>query len=322
MMKVWILFFSLIELGQCVQPYFPSQITFIPDDGRTIMAIDEINQQAYLFLTYGQNSTEKTFLLKHFPYALPDSPQSKYYVQLLTDPSPYGCMYGTYWEKGGNAFNSFPSHWLNGSFIEVKNYLQFQYPMIKSTDPSLTEDYWYANATCRADDGEYPCEEIFFQKNTETPLRSTRVVRRGWNVVQIVIKYNIISLGPLDRKFVDSIPKNWSLACRDVMLGLFYDPQTSKIAVGQSSDVKIWLPTAPHRIDGDDTVTIQWRAKGCEDCFTWTPKQLAFNGKNYEEKQALTIKRVKNGTASQLIPIFQGGGFDPVPTEIYPIYLE
>lgn len=322
-MKFFVLFLSLIEFGQSIQPYFPSQITFSPDNGQTVLAIDEINQQAFQVLRYGQNSTENTFLLKHFPYAIPDSPQSQYYVQLLVDSFPLGCMYGTYWKNGGNVFNSFPSFWLNGSFIEVKNYLQFVYPMIKSTDSSLTEDYWYADTNCQTDSGEtYPCEEIFFKKNTEIPLRSTRVVRRGWLILQIVINYQIMSLGPIDQKFFDLIPKDWSMTCRDVLLGLFYQPQTAKLTPGESSDVQIWLPTAPHRINGNDTVSIQWKVKGCAECFTWTPKQLSFNGKNYQEKQSLNIKRVKNGTAYQLIPIFQGGGFDVVPPEIYPIYLE
>lgn len=314
----------MIGFGQCEQPYFPSQITFSPDNGRTIIAIDEINQQAYQILTYGINSTESSFLLKHFPYALPDSPQSQYYVQLLIDSAPLGCMYGTYWKNGGNVFNSFPAHWSNGSFIEVKNYLQYYNTMIKSTDPTLTEDYWFANVTCQTDSGAtYPCEEIYFKKNTEIPLRTTRVVRRGWDFLQITINYEVMSIGTLDRKFFNSIPKNWSLACRDVLLGLYFNPQTTKLAVGAKSDVQIWLPTAPHRIDGNDTMIIQWRIKGdCLDCFTWTPKQLAFNGKNFQEKQILTIERVKSGTGSQLIPIFQGGGFDVVPTEIYPIFLE
>ncbi|CAF4256092.1 unnamed protein product, partial [Rotaria sordida] len=29
------------------QPFFPPQIVFSPDDGQTIIAIDEINQRAY-----------------------------------------------------------------------------------------------------------------------------------------------------------------------------------------------------------------------------------------------------------------------------------
>ena len=323
MMKIFIFLVALIDFSQCVQPYFPSQITFTPDAGQSIIAIDEINQQAYQILRYGQNSTENSFLLQHFPYALPDSPQSQYYVQLLIDSPPLGCMYGTYWKNGGNVFNSFPSHWSNGSFIQVKNYLKFTYEMIHSTDPSLTEDYWYSNVTCRTDDGKiYPCEEIYFQKNTEIPLRSTRVIRRGWILVQYVINYRIISMGKLDQKFFDSIPKNWSMACRDVLLGLYITPQTPKIPLHQSSEVQIWLPTTPHRINGNDTVTIQWKTVGCNDCFMWKPHELSYNGKTFQEKQILTIERVKNGSETQLIPIFQGGGFDVVPPEIYPIYLQ
>ncbi|CAF4881500.1 unnamed protein product, partial [Rotaria magnacalcarata] len=55
---------------------------------------------------------------------------------------------------------------------------------------SQDEDYWYANVTCRTNPGSiYPCEEIYFKKNTEIPLRSTKVIRQGWNVVQVTIPY-------------------------------------------------------------------------------------------------------------------------------------
>ncbi|CAF4952652.1 unnamed protein product, partial [Rotaria magnacalcarata] len=60
-------------------------------------------------------------------------------------------------------------------------------------------------------------------------------------------------MGKPDEKYFDSIPKNWSLACRDVMLGLLYFPQTSKISLDQSVKIQVWLITPPHRIDGNDT---------------------------------------------------------------------
>ena len=318
-----LLLISSHYLGECAQPYFPAQITFSPDSGQTIIAIDEPNQQAYKALTYGAKSTEMSYLMQHFPYALPDSPQAQYYVELLIDPPPLSCMYGTYWKNGGNLFNSFPSHWVNGTFIEIKNYLQFKYPMIHSDDPSSREDYWYSNVTCQTDDGtSYPCEEIYFEKNTEIPLRSTQVIRRGWVVLQVTINYRIISIGRPDQKLFDSIPKNWSLTCRDVLLGLFYAPQTTKMLLNQSSEVQIWLPTAPHRINGNDTVVIEWKPAQYADCFTWTPKEISFNGKNFQEKQTLSITRIKNGPSTTLVPFFNGGGFNAVPPEIYPIYIQ
>jgi hypothetical protein len=118
------------------------------------------------------------------------------------------------------------------------------------------------------------------------------------------------------------MPKNWSLICRDVMLGLFYYPQTSKIDLNQSVKVQIWLPTPPHRINGNDNVTIQWNPTQCKDCFTISPKELTFNIDNFQERQTLTITRVNNGQKTTLIPNFNGGGFGPVPTQIYPIFIE
>ncbi|UJR20283.1 hypothetical protein I4U23_023414 [Adineta vaga] len=308
---------------RCAQPYFPPQIVFSVNNS-TIYGIDEINQQAFVTYRYGASGQESGFVMKKFPYAIPDSPQSKYYVQLIVDSTPLGCLYGTYWKYGGNGYNLFPSNWVNGTSFYVGNYISFKYQMIHSTNSSSSdEDYWYADQSCEVDGGEtYPCQEIYFKKNTEIPLRFTQVIRRGWTVIQQTINYQVISMGKPDEKYYDSIPKDWSLICRDVNLGLFYYPQTAKLNVQQSSQVQIWLITPPHRIDGDDTVTIHWQSMDCQDCFTWTPKELSFNSRNFNEKQSLTITRVKNCSKTTLQPIFNGGGFDLVLPQLYPIYIE
>ncbi|CAF5016709.1 unnamed protein product, partial [Rotaria sp. Silwood1] len=110
--------------GECApQPFFPPQIVFSPNDGRTIIAIDEVNQRAYQSLQYGATGETTSYVMKHFPNAIPDSPQSKYYVQLIIDSVPFGCMYGTYWKYGGNIINMFPSHWwVNRTSFKVDNY--------------------------------------------------------------------------------------------------------------------------------------------------------------------------------------------------------
>ncbi|CAF3583911.1 unnamed protein product [Rotaria sp. Silwood1] len=327
MMKLHLSLISFVlccYAAECAQPYFPPQIVFSPDGGKTIIAVDEINQRAYQSVPYGSTERETSYVMKNFPYAIPDSPQSTSYVQLLVDSAPLGCMYGTYWKYGGNVFNSFPSHWwFNRTSFQVDNYIKFKYAMIHSTDSSQHEDYWYANTTCSVDSGGiYPCEEIYFQKNTQIPLRFTQVVRRGWNVVQAITNYKIMSMGKPDDKFFNSIPQNWSLTCRDVMLGLLYYSQTTKIILNQSADVQVWLITPPHRINGNDTVRIQWKPTQCNDCFKWTPKELYFNSDNFEERQILTITRVKDGPKTTLIPVFNGGGFDLVTPDIYPIFIE
>ena len=44
--------------------------------------------------------------------------------------------------------------------------------MIHSNNSSPDEDYWYANEKCEIQDGSKPpCQEIYFKKNTEIPLR-------------------------------------------------------------------------------------------------------------------------------------------------------
>ncbi|CAF2941302.1 unnamed protein product [Rotaria sp. Silwood2] len=59
--------------------------------------------------------------------------------------------------------------------------------MIHSTNHTQeNEDYWYVNERYDVDSGrQYPCEEIYFIKNTEIPLGTTRVVRREYSSVQI-----------------------------------------------------------------------------------------------------------------------------------------
>ncbi|CAF1333953.1 unnamed protein product [Didymodactylos carnosus] len=84
--------------------------------------------------------------------------------------------------------------------FEISNYLKFKYDMIHS-ESSNTDDYWYSNETCRCDDGkQYPCQEIYFKKNTDIPIKTVEVVRQGWNVVQRTTTYDIISIGDLDDK--------------------------------------------------------------------------------------------------------------------------
>ncbi|CAF1568640.1 unnamed protein product [Rotaria sordida] len=289
------------------QPYFPSQIVFSPDNNKTIFAIDEMNQRAYKTVTYGATVRETSYLMKNFPYTIPDSPQSKYYVQLLVDTPSNSCQYATFWKYGGSTFNSFPLHWqLNASSIQVDNYIKFKYEMLHSTDSSTDEDYWYSNVTCQVYGGAvYPCEEIYFIKNTQIPLRFTEVVRRGWFLVQLTTSYNVISMRKPDEKLFDSIPKTWPDSCRDYSLGLLYYPQRTKILVNEKAQVQVWLIAPPHRINGSDTVTIHWKS----DEFS-------------KKRQTLTITRVKDGPKTNLIPSFHGGGFDHVTAAIYPIFIE
>jgi hypothetical protein len=326
MMKIYLCLISFIllhYLGDYAQPYFPSQIVFSPDNGVTVIAVDEINQRAYKSITMSSYAKEVSYVMKNFPDAIPNSPQSKYYVQLLVDFPPLNCIYGTYWKYGGNTLNSFPSHWINGTSFEIINYIKFNYEMIHSNNSSIEEDYWYANVTCQTDGGgSYPCEEIYFQKNTEIPLRSTRVARGGWSVIQMITYYKVISMKQPEDKLFDSIPAGWPVVCDDVMLGVLYYPQTSKIDLKQSAKIQVWLTTPPHRINGNDTVTIEWKSSQCNDCFTWTPKQLSFNIENFQERQTLTITRIKNGSKTTLIPTFNGGGFDLVTPYNYPISIE
>ncbi|CAF2808597.1 unnamed protein product [Rotaria sp. Silwood2] len=99
MMKMYLYLTSFIlwyYTGDCTQPYLPPQIVFSPNNGLTTIAIDEINQRAYQKVTLSSYASDIAVVMKHFPYAIPDSPQSKYYVQLLANFPPLSCLYGTY----------------------------------------------------------------------------------------------------------------------------------------------------------------------------------------------------------------------------------
>ncbi|CAF1436065.1 unnamed protein product [Didymodactylos carnosus] len=325
-MKIYLyllLFILCYYIKECTsaQPYFPSQILFFA--GNTLYAIDEINQRAYKSDSSSIKQSETAYALKNFPFAIPGSPQSKYYVQLLEGFPNIGCIYGTYWEYGGSTFNAFPSHWSNGTSFEIKNFMGFKYEMILSNTSSVYEDYWYSNVTCQPQSPKrVPCEEIYFRKNTDIPVRSTQVISTPWEVRQFTTNYLVISVGKPDDKYFDTIPKDWARTCRDVMLGVSYNPQSTKVDLNESAKVQVWLPTPPHRIDRNDTVHILWKADECTNCFTLSPKELIFNIENFHERQTLTITRVKNGPQTHLIPIINGGGFDDVPVKNYTIFVE
>ncbi|CAF1127658.1 unnamed protein product [Adineta steineri] len=309
----------------CVQPYFPPQIVFSFDDGQPLYAIDEINQRAYQSFTVEPWKPQQSYLMKKFPYAIPDSPQSKYYVELVLDPIKDSCIYTTFWKYGAKYFSDFPSHWIsNGSSLEIKSFINFTYPMIHSTNfSSPDEDYWYANQTCKIDSGEiYPCQEIYFKKNTQIPLRLTQVISRDYRFIQTTINYNIISMGKPDDKYFNSIPKDWFTACKDLDLGISYYPEFAKIYLHESAKFFISLSTPPHRINGNDTVRIQFNTTDCMDCFTISRKEFTFNTKNFNENQTLTITRMKDASQTTIIPIIYGGGFANITPHRFPLYID
>jgi hypothetical protein len=325
-MKIYLYLISFVLYyynGQTAQPYFPPQIVFSFGDDEIIMAIDEINQRAYITYPITPSLRLFAYVLKHFPYAPFDSPQSKYYVQLVNLSSPNSCAFGTYWKYGGDVSNSFPSHWTNGTSYEIKNYMNYNYEMIHSNESLENEDYWYANETCQIGTGEiYPCQEVYFKKDTDIPLRFIEIGRHEGRFIRAITDFTIISIGKPDDKYFNSISNDWFNICRDNDLGVLYHPQTVRIYLHDTVTVQVWLQTPPHRINGNDTVEIQWNVPSCTDCFTWTPKQFTFNDRNFQEKQTLKITRVKDSDITHFLPIFEGGGFDLVTPDTYPLIIE
>ncbi|CAF1198381.1 unnamed protein product [Rotaria sp. Silwood1] len=205
----WFMSFLLsVQVTLCTQPYFPPQITFSIDDDQTIMAIDELNLRAYQTGVY--TGKQYSLVMKNFPYPISVSPQSKHYVQLCVSVSPSDCIYETYWKYGGNCFNSFSLHWChNSTSFKIENYIKFDYEMIHSSNDTVTKDYWYSNVQCRVcGRDQYPCDEIYFKKNTDIPIR--RIQAEGCECERQTTTYKVISMGKPDESLFDTIPKSWA----------------------------------------------------------------------------------------------------------------
>ncbi|CAF2007564.1 unnamed protein product [Rotaria magnacalcarata] len=247
----WFLNTNLIR---CVQPYFPSQITFSIEDGnkKTLMAIADVNQQAYQTYISSGSKRQYAFVMEKFPYTIPDITRI-----------PTLCS------------------------IDKFEYIEQLY-------------LWY-----NLEIWLWLSQHFSISLNTDVVLQTTRVVRRGWVVVQETTKYKIISI--------------------DTSLGLLYYPQTSKVIVDKSLSVQIWLTSPPHRIYGNDALLIEWQPDSTsesKDCVTWKPERLYFNSMNFEKRQELVITRIKSGGKQRLIPIPHGGGYETVYTGVYPIFIE
>ena len=324
-LSLCLLFFFVLSncLVNSTQPYFPEQVIFSVDNNETLIVIDEVNQRAYLELHIDSQSTDVAYVMQHMPYAKSDSPQAEHYVQLITTVGRNLCSFETYWQYSSNSFGLFPSHWGNDSSYRIKNYLDFNYPMIHSNKSSANEDYWYTNQTCQTDGGDiFPCQEIYFKKNTDIPMRYAEVVLVDTEVIRQTRNFTIYSTSKPSDKYFDSIPKKWYEDCRDGDLEVLYNPTEITLHKQQSIKVEIWLPAPLHEIHGNDTVVIDWISFLCRTCFTWTPKQLVFNRTNFHEKQTLIVTRLENSDESFLIPSCRGGGYDNVPCYIFtlPIY--
>ncbi|CAF1390631.1 unnamed protein product [Adineta steineri] len=104
-------------------------------------------------------------------------------------------------------------------------------------------------------------------------------------------------------------------------LGLTYYPEFAIIKLHQSTQFYISLCTPSHRINGNGTVRVQWNTTECMDCFTLSSKEFHFNTNNFQEKQILTITRIKNVPKTFLIPVIYGEGYELIPPQRFPIYI-
>ncbi|UJR34270.1 hypothetical protein I4U23_021674 [Adineta vaga] len=325
-MMVLLYFILFYSMGECAQPYFPSQITFHSNENydgeKKLVVVDEINQRAFQKWDHNSSTDISAYAMKHIPYAFPDSPQSKYYVQLYiyTPPPPPGCWYATYTIDGhGNPFNTFPDHWVTAlDSFEIRNYVDFKYEMIHSNQSKENEDYWYSNKTCELSNGKIvPCQEIYFEKNTDRPIRSTRIDYNIAALVQKTTEYKVLSIGKPDEKYFNSIPQNWTGLCADARFQIQYDPGATYLYPGETVDIQVWLTSAPHKVNGNDTVRIQWKADQYPRDFTLIPKELYFNSENFSKKQTLTVQRHEGVATTVFYPTLYGGGLEPVFVKNY-----
>jgi len=193
--------------------------------------------------------------------------------------------------------------------------------MVHSKNASKQEDYWYSSETCQVDSGElYPCQEIYFKKNTEIPIRYTDISLVDEAMTRRTVNFTVYSTKTPSHTFFDSIPKNWFDICVDDDLRVLYQPDSLALDLNKSAEVEVWLPTPPHHIPGNDTVTISWTSSVCVHCVEWTPTHLVFNTTNFQEKQVLNITRIRDSDEPAILrPICHGGDYDNVPC--YTMYL-
>lgn len=294
---------------ESVQPYFPSQVVFMIDNYTTV-TVDEVNQRAFLKIAPNAIVMQTIYAMKEFSYAIPGTPQSRYPVQLFVQYPGLDCFYATYWKYAENTMNYFPSHWITNDSFEIKNYIAFEAKMIHSNDPPRGEDYWYSSKTCVLYTQEtVPCEEIFFKKDTDIPVRSTKTVEGVHGLHVKVTNYKVLSTGNINNTIFKSMPSNWATSCRDLDLDIVYNRQSVILKLNQSVKIKVRLITPPHSIHGNDTVIIEWKPIYPTDELTWTPKTLLFNQENFRKTQILTFTRVAHGSRTIFSPFFSGGGF-------------
>ena len=301
----------------CVQPYFPSQVVFTVDNGQRLYAIDQDNQRA--FVSIKDNPAQNGYVFQHFPHSPADTPQSRHYVQLATALDSKSCAYETYWTYGRNSFNLFPSHWNNQTSFQIGNYLNMNYTMIYYYNQSaVEEDYWYSAETCYDTvQNIHPCFRIYFKHANDTPLRSIQLQTIEGRSFFQTTEYQIISIGKPDDKYFADIPTNWYTSCLDTDLQIKYPAESYRITYHSYLTISISLFSPPHRVNGNDSVTISWNMIGCDDaCLTWTPEQLTFNSQNFNRIQNLTFYRSDDSDQTFFKPTFIGGGFDLVSPDI------
>ncbi|CAF3517047.1 unnamed protein product [Rotaria sp. Silwood2] len=111
-----------------------------------------------------------------------------------------------------------------------------------ATNHTETEDYWYSSTLCQICHEKYPCDEIYFQKNTDIPIRRTQVLDISCSSERETTVYKVISIGKPDDRLFNTIPKSWAYDCQDVTLGVRYNPQLSKIGLKKSATVEVaWI---------------------------------------------------------------------------------
>jgi hypothetical protein len=310
----------------CIQPYFPPQITFTREDPSNsyLYAVDEINQRAYRWNRIDSQDQLYSYAMQHFPYATRNSPESKNYVQLIIYDPQY-CDYTAIWKYGSGMHDSFPEHWYyNTTSYKIGNYIEFSSKMIHAINSSKDEDRWYSEEKCTltaAD--EYPCEEVFFKKNTDIPLRYVYIYHTAMHNLRVTINYKVISIGKPDDKLFETIPKNWMNNCTDLNLGLDFILPSPIIKLNKSVTIQVRLTSPPHQVEGNDTMSIQWQvdetSSECRDCLIWEPKEFYFNIDNFHQYQNMFITRIKDGSETTLRPIMNGGGYEKTRSDVYRI---
>jgi hypothetical protein len=320
-------------------PQFPKQFTMkysVMTDSYTtrfLFAQDELKQKAYVE-AHVDGQSEPIYLgwlLHSPPGALPDSPESKYMVDISYTPGFSDCAYHAFWNYTNRPQFNFPRHYFVQQKIgwnaKVVNFYDTPDHMILNGTVVINNKKYTRYETpqrCKYQNVEYPCQSIYFTADEhELPFQSIFVKQKQSDMDQeeyITTSYEFLEVAPPANSFwdINKLPKNWATSCDDGNRFIVTNPEEVQVHPGVTQYASISLGTPPHTINGTDVVTIQLFADKCSpcrtlDCIAFSPEEIKFNSKNWNIPQQVKILYAKRDGQESIVLRASGGGYTDLP---------